>query len=54
MLRGLYVEPMTMLSPSPLLWAVPLLGLLIGMAVGLSGAPAGVKAFGEEKTVQTN
>lgn len=51
MFRGIYVFPMTLVSPAPLAWIVPLLGLLIGMAVGLAGAPAGTKIFGEEKTI---
>ncbi|KAJ3274969.1 hypothetical protein HK104_003993 [Borealophlyctis nickersoniae] len=49
--KGVYVKPYTLLSPAPLEFLVPLYGLLIGLAVGLAGAPAGVKIFGEEKPV---
>ncbi|KAJ3033261.1 hypothetical protein HDV00_006551 [Rhizophlyctis rosea] len=49
--KGLYVTPYTLISPAPNEWLVPLLGLLIGLTVGLAGAPAGVKVFGEEKPV---
>ncbi|KAJ3047500.1 hypothetical protein HK097_011489 [Rhizophlyctis rosea] len=49
--KGLYVAPYTLVSPSPNEWLIPLLGLLIGLTVGLAGAPAGVKVFGEEKPV---
>ncbi|KAI8929997.1 P-loop containing nucleoside triphosphate hydrolase protein [Entophlyctis helioformis] len=51
MFIGLLVVPLTPLSVSPLQWLVPQYGLLIGMAVALAGAPAGVKVFGEEKPV---
>ncbi|KAI3654726.1 hypothetical protein MP228_000106 [Amoeboaphelidium protococcarum] len=51
MFRGIYVSPYTLVSPAPLVWIIPLLGLLVSMAVGLSGAPAAVKIFGEEKVV---
>lgn len=47
----MYRYPYVMLSPAPTVWILPLLGLLINMTVGLAGAPAGVKTFGEEKTV---
>lgn len=48
---GMYVKPYTLVSPSPVDWLVPLYGLLIGFAVALAGSPAGVKVFGEEKTI---
>ncbi|KAJ3052883.1 hypothetical protein HK097_005473 [Rhizophlyctis rosea] len=51
MFSGVYVQPYTFLSPAPLSWFIPLLGLLIGMIVSLAGAPAGVKVFSEERTV---
>jgi hypothetical protein len=51
MFRGFYVAPLSLISPAPIQWVIPLFGLLNGMAVGLAGAPAGVKIFGEEKTV---
>ncbi|KAJ3284823.1 hypothetical protein HDU79_007844 [Rhizoclosmatium sp. JEL0117] len=49
--KGVYVEPYSGLTPSTLLWMIPQLGLLVGMACGLAGAPAGVKVFAEEQTV---
>ena len=49
--RGVVVSPYTLLSSSPLLWLLPQLGLLIGIAVGLAGAPAAVKVFGEELAI---
>lgn len=39
--QGILVEPYTLISPSPAEMVVPLLGLLIGLSVGLAGAPAG-------------
>ncbi|TPX55433.1 hypothetical protein PhCBS80983_g05319 [Powellomyces hirtus] len=51
MFSGVYVVPYTLLSPSPVSWFVPLLGLLVGIIVSLAGAPAGVKVFSEERTV---
>ncbi|KAJ3416423.1 hypothetical protein HDV05_001581 [Chytridiales sp. JEL 0842] len=48
---GVVVSPFTLISSSTLTWLIPQLGLLIGIATGLAGAPAGVKVFGEEKTV---
>ncbi|TPX72646.1 hypothetical protein SpCBS45565_g00404 [Spizellomyces sp. 'palustris'] len=49
--RGVYVEPYTLISPAPLTWFIPQCGLLIGLIVGLAGAPAGVNVFGQEKPV---
>ncbi|KAJ3061329.1 hypothetical protein HK102_009153, partial [Quaeritorhiza haematococci] len=49
--KGVYVEPYTLVSPSPTMWLVPLYGLLIGITVALAGAPAGVKVFSEEKPI---
>ncbi|KAJ3039199.1 hypothetical protein HDV00_012522 [Rhizophlyctis rosea] len=51
MFSGVYVQPYTFLSPSPVSWFIPLLGLLIGMIVSLAGAPAGVKVFSEERPI---
>ncbi|KAH9275263.1 hypothetical protein BASA83_002498 [Batrachochytrium salamandrivorans] len=48
---GLYIEPFTLLSPSPMEWLISQFGLLIGMAVALAAAPAGVNVFGNEKPV---
>ncbi|KAJ3211226.1 hypothetical protein HDU67_004669 [Dinochytrium kinnereticum] len=48
--RGVYRGPYVSLSPANSDW-VGLYGLLIGIAVAMAGAPAGVKVFGEEKTV---
>ncbi|KAJ3099392.1 hypothetical protein HDU97_003225 [Phlyctochytrium planicorne] len=48
--RGVYQGTYVILSPANQDW-VGLYGLLIGIAVAMAGAPAGVKVFGEEKTV---
>ncbi|KND05205.1 uncharacterized protein SPPG_00865 [Spizellomyces punctatus DAOM BR117] len=48
---GVWKLPYTKMSPAPLEYIVALYGLLIGMSIGLAGAPAGVKVFGEEKPV---
>eukprot|EP00455_Lapot_gusevi_P045018 TRINITY_DN5716_c0_g1_i14.p1 TRINITY_DN5716_c0_g1~~TRINITY_DN5716_c0_g1_i14.p1 ORF type:complete len:849 (+),score=122.53 TRINITY_DN5716_c0_g1_i14:76-2622(+) len=47
--QGIFQDNFILLSPAPLETVVPALGLYVGMAVGLSGAPAGVKTFGEER-----
>ncbi|ORY18078.1 hypothetical protein BCR33DRAFT_777678 [Rhizoclosmatium globosum] len=64
--KGVYVDPYSGLTPSTVLWLIPQLGnfkegdvintntlkgLLVGMACGLAGAPAGVKVFAEEQSV---
>ncbi|KAJ3413478.1 hypothetical protein HDV05_007923 [Chytridiales sp. JEL 0842] len=49
--NGILRAPYTRLSSSPSEQLIGLLGLLIGIAIALAGAPAGVKVFGEEKTV---
>lgn len=49
--QGVLLQPYTALSPSPLEVIVPSLGLYIVLAIGIAGSPAGVLAFGEEKTV---
>jgi hypothetical protein len=51
MFHGIYKWPYSLISPAPIVWVVPLLGLLTSTAVGLAGAPAGVKTFGEERVV---
>ncbi|KAJ3117487.1 hypothetical protein HDU96_006581 [Phlyctochytrium bullatum] len=48
--RGTYRDGYVTFSPANQDW-VGLYGLLIGIAVAMAGAPAGVKVFGEEKTV---
>lgn len=49
--QGVLVHPFTLISAAPLAWFVPMITMLMGMAVGLAGSPAGVKAFGEERLV---
>ncbi|KAJ3005446.1 UNVERIFIED_CONTAM: hypothetical protein HDU68_004605, partial [Siphonaria sp. JEL0065] len=49
--KGVIVSPYEALTPSTITWLIPQLGLLIGMACALAGAPAGVKVFAEEQTV---
>ena len=49
--NGLYVQPYTLLSPAPLEYLIPLLGLMMGVIIALAGASAGVKIFSEEKQV---
>ncbi|KAJ3284820.1 hypothetical protein HDU79_007841 [Rhizoclosmatium sp. JEL0117] len=49
--QGVFVDPYSGLTPSTVEWLIPQLGLLVGMACGLAGAPAGVKVFAEEQTV---
>jgi hypothetical protein len=48
---GIYNLPYSLLSPAPLVFIIPLYGLLIGFSVALSASPAGVRVFSEEKTV---
>lgn len=48
MYQGVLVAPLSLLSPAPFEFGIPLYGLLFGVSIGLAGAPAGVKAFGEE------
>ncbi|KAJ3329639.1 hypothetical protein HDU76_007506 [Blyttiomyces sp. JEL0837] len=48
--NGIYWGRYVSLSPAPM-DLLSLYGLLIGIAVALAGAPAGVKVFGEEKPV---
>ncbi|KAJ3069575.1 hypothetical protein HDU98_007367 [Podochytrium sp. JEL0797] len=50
LMNGIYWGIYVLLSPAPL-DLLALYGLLIGIAVALAGAPAGVKVFGEEKPV---
>ncbi|OAJ36968.1 hypothetical protein BDEG_21060 [Batrachochytrium dendrobatidis JEL423] len=49
--QGLFIQPYVLLSPAPLEWLISQFGLLIGMAVALAAAPAGVNVFGNEKAV---
>ncbi|KAJ3210108.1 hypothetical protein HDU67_005649, partial [Dinochytrium kinnereticum] len=46
-MRGRYAR----LSSTPNEWFVGLYGMLVGIAIALAGAPAGVKVFGEERAV---
>ncbi|KAL2916645.1 hypothetical protein HK105_203757 [Polyrhizophydium stewartii] len=48
---GVYIQPYTSLSPAPLVFAAPLLGLLIGLSIALASGSPGVMVFSEEKTV---
>ena len=45
---GMLPKPYTILSTSPLVWAVVQIPLLVGIAVALAGSPAGVNVFGNE------
>ncbi|KAJ3095668.1 hypothetical protein HDU97_006617 [Phlyctochytrium planicorne] len=49
--HGILAAPYSRLSGTPNEWFVGLYGMLVGIAIALSGAPAGVKVFGEEKPV---
>jgi len=46
--QGLLKAPLTLLSPSPVIWLVPQVAFLFGLAIALSAAAAGVKVFSEE------
>ena len=48
---GIYNQPFTLLSPSPLLWMFTQACMLIGASVALIAGPAGVKTFSEEMPV---
>jgi ABC-type multidrug transport system ATPase subunit len=48
---GVLVRPYTLLSPAPLESLLPSLGLYQCMAIGVAGAPAAVRIFGEERDV---
>ncbi|KAJ3232663.1 hypothetical protein HDU81_002813 [Chytriomyces hyalinus] len=50
MVSGIYVGKYVVLSPAPL-DVIAVCGFLMGVTIGLSGAPSAVKVFGEEKTV---
>ncbi|KAJ3134674.1 hypothetical protein HK100_003437 [Physocladia obscura] len=52
LMNGIYWGIYVLLSPAPM-DLLALYGLLIGIAVALAGAPAGVKVFGEEKPGKT-
>jgi len=49
--QGVLVSPYELLSAAPLEWLVPQMCMFISMAVGLAASSAGVKTYGEEKTV---
>lgn len=48
---GVLVPPYTALSPAPIESLLPSLGLYQCMAIGVAGAPAAVRIFGEEREV---
>ncbi|KAJ3253942.1 hypothetical protein HK103_007611 [Boothiomyces macroporosus] len=48
---GVYIIPMTPISPAPLEWLLALLGFLIAVTSSLAAGPAAVKIFSEEKPV---
>ncbi|KAJ3326983.1 hypothetical protein HDU76_012450 [Blyttiomyces sp. JEL0837] len=49
--HGVLVDPYTPLSASPNEWFLGMYGMLIGIALALASAPAGVKVFGEERAI---
>ncbi|KAJ1555412.1 hypothetical protein HK405_001966, partial [Cladochytrium tenue] len=49
--HGVQLSPYRGLSSAPNEWLLGLYGTLIGVAIALAGGPAGVKTFGEEKSV---
>lgn len=48
---GVAIEPYTPLSPSHDVALIPQKGLFMGMSIGIAAASAGVKTFGEDRTV---
>jgi ABC-type multidrug transport system permease subunit len=48
---GLYKAPLSILSPAPNEFAVPLFGLVVSLSIALSGAPSASKTFAEERSV---
>ena len=40
--KGVLISPYTLISAAPAEWLLPLFGLLVGISVGMSGAPAGM------------
>ncbi|KAJ3341497.1 hypothetical protein HDU83_006587 [Entophlyctis luteolus] len=51
MYHGVLISPFASLSSTPNEWFLGLYGTLIGVAVAVAGGPAGVRLFGEEKSV---
>jgi len=49
--QGVLSDLFVFISPAPNEVLLPQLGLLISMAIGVAGSPAGVLTFGEEKVV---
>ncbi|KAI9335103.1 P-loop containing nucleoside triphosphate hydrolase protein [Obelidium mucronatum] len=45
------VEPYTAISTASKTWFIGMYGMLVGIAISLASAPAGVKVFSEEKAV---
>ncbi|KAJ3121092.1 hypothetical protein HK100_012521 [Physocladia obscura] len=50
MVSGVYVDKYFVLSPAPM-DVIGVCGFLMGVTIGLAGAPSAVKVFGEEKEV---
>jgi len=48
---GVLAMPFTAISPSPLPTVLPSLGMYVSLAIGMSGSPAGVMTFNEERQV---
>ncbi|KAJ3004034.1 UNVERIFIED_CONTAM: hypothetical protein HDU68_005369 [Siphonaria sp. JEL0065] len=46
-----YISPYTGLSTASKTWFIGMYGMLVGIAIALASAPAGVKVFSEEKAV---
>jgi hypothetical protein len=49
--QGVWIAPYAFLSPTPSIAQVSTQGFLVGTAIALAAAPAGVKIYGEEKVV---
>ena len=48
---GILRAPMTPISPAPTISLLPSLAFFISLAIGVSGSPAAVRTFGEERAV---
>lgn len=49
--QGVLIKPFFLISPAPQEFIIPILCMIVGCAIGLAGAPAGVKIFSEEREV---